>query len=92
MTRARITLAFALAMFAASAGAQQVHVRVVLDLSQSMTTNDPGRMAILSTILLHDLVRANTSLGNTFEVIPFDLDWQWSDPSAPPPVSRQILR
>ncbi|HEX9985005.1 MAG TPA: vWA domain-containing protein [Thermoanaerobaculia bacterium] len=62
-------------------------IRVVLDLSKSMKANDPGRLAILSTILLHDLARPNTTTGDSFEVIPFDLDWHWSDPAAPPPVS-----
>jgi hypothetical protein len=87
--RALLALSFAFAMLAAPAGARQVHVRVVLDLSRSMKTNDPERMAILSTLLLHDLAAPNTTRGDTFEVIPFDLDWQWRDPAAAPPVSRQ---
>jgi hypothetical protein len=89
MKRALLALSFAFAMLAAPAGARQVHVRIVLDLSQSMRTNDPGRMAILSTLLLHDLAAPNTTRGDTFEVIPFDFDWQWRDPAAVPPVSHQ---
>ncbi len=89
MKRALIALSFAFAMLAAPLWARQVHVRVVLDLSASMKANDPGRMAILSTLLLHDLAAPNTTRGDTFDVIPFDLDWRWLDPAAPPPVSRQ---
>lgn len=88
MKRTRILLSLAIVMLAAPMPAA-VHVRVVLDLSQSMKANDPGRMAILSTILLHDLTAPNTTRDDTFEVIPFDLDWKWPDPSAPPPVSTQ---
>ena len=62
------------------------HVRVVLDLSQSMRKNDPGRLAILSTVLLFDLVRPNPTLGDSFEIIPFARNWQWSDRNAPPPT------
>lgn len=81
--------AIALVLLALPAGGASRDVRVVLDLSRSMRTNDPGRMAILSTILLHDLVRPNTTTGDSFDVIPFDLDWRWPDASAPPPVSGQ---
>lgn len=87
MKRAAVALSLALVAFPVAA--RQVHVRVVLDLSRSMKTNDPGRLAILSTLLLHDLAAPNTTRGDTFEVIPFDLDWQWRDPAAAPPVSRQ---
>ena len=65
------------------------HVRVVLDLSRSMKANDPGRLAVLSTILLHDLVQPNPGMGDSFEVIPFDPDWRWPNAAAPPPVSSQ---
>lgn len=74
---------------AAAAGHVPVHVRVVLDLSQSMRKNDPGRLAILSTLLLHDLAQPNSTLRDSFEVIPFDRDWRWQDPAAAPPVSTQ---
>jgi hypothetical protein len=80
--------ALCLALFAAPAHASR-DIRVVLDLSRSMRANDPGRLAILSTLLLHDLARPNPSLGDSFEVIPFDLDWRWTDPNASPPVSTQ---
>ncbi len=76
-------------VLALPAGGASRDIRVVLDLSQSMRANDPGRMAILSTVLLHDLARPNTTTGDSFDVIPFDLDWHWPDASAPPPVSRQ---
>ncbi|HEX2835303.1 MAG TPA: vWA domain-containing protein [Thermoanaerobaculia bacterium] len=65
------------------------HVRVVLDLSQSMRTNDPGRLAILSTILLHDLADPNQGKGDSFTVVPFDLDWQWANATALPPQSTR---
>ncbi|MFL6244785.1 MAG: vWA domain-containing protein [Thermoanaerobaculia bacterium] len=71
----------------AAAAAARRHVRVVLDLSQSMKQNDPGRLAVLSTILLHDLAAPRS--GDTFRVVPFDLDWKWPSASAPPPVSTQ---
>src|SRR5579864_9297255 len=64
------------------------HVRVVLDLSLSMIHNDPGRLAILSTLLLFDLVRPNPTLGDSFEVIPFAPSWQWTDPNAAPPTDN----
>jgi len=84
----RLLVALLLVAVAMPAAAAR-HVRVVLDLSRSMRNNDPGRLAILSTLLLHDLARPNTTTGDTFEVIPFDLAWQWPNPAAPPPVSRQ---
>lgn len=87
MTRVRLTGILLAGLIATPALAAR-HVRVVLDLSQSMQRNDPGRLAILSTALLHDLARPNTTTGDSFEVIPFDLDWQWKDPTAAPPVSR----
>lgn len=77
------------ALFALPADAAALrHVRVVLDLSQSMRQNDSGHMALLSTILLRDLVRPNPTLGESFEVIPFDRDWKWA-PHGTPPVSTQ---
>ncbi|HEX8253069.1 MAG TPA: vWA domain-containing protein [Thermoanaerobaculia bacterium] len=88
MSRAVAAALFAVAFFAPSAYAAR-DIRVVLDLSKSMRTNDPGRLAILSTILLHDLARPNTTTGDSFEVIPFDLDWRWPNAAAAPPVSRQ---
>jgi hypothetical protein len=59
------------------------HIRVALDLSKSLSaTNqargwptDSGRLLILSTILLYDLVQPNVTTGDTFEIYPFDSDW-----------------
>ncbi len=60
------------------------HVRVVLDTSKSMCgaacgwqdpPNDPGRLAILSTLLLHDLLKPDPNKAehpDSFAVIPFD--------------------
>ncbi len=68
-------------------GAQ--HVRVVLDISGSMKKNDENRLTILATLLFHDLVQPNTTLGDSFEVIPFDKAWSWAKPGDPPPVSQR---
>jgi hypothetical protein len=66
------------------------HVRVVLDVSRSMSGNDPGRLALLSTALLLDLANPNTTRGDdSFVVLPFDQAWAWSNPEAPVPVSRR---
>lgn len=65
------------------------HVRVVLDVSGSMQKNDPGRLAVLATLLLYDLASPNTTLGDSFEVLPFDQAWRWAAPGDPPPVSRR---
>jgi len=87
--RLLLGLILGLAALPVAAAAPPRHVRVVLDLSQSMRTNDPGRLAVLSTKLLHDLTQPNTSIGDTFEVIPFDLNWQWKNAADAPPVSTQ---
>jgi len=69
------------------------HVRVVLDVSKSMRRNDPGRQAILATLLLHDLADPDASHRDSFEVIPFHPTQKWSDPSDPPPEKvGKILR
>jgi hypothetical protein len=86
MKRGLLPLGVFLLMLLAFPVSAARHVRVVLDLSRSMVTNDPGRLALLSTILLHDLARPNPGLGDSFEVIPFDHDWTWV-PHGPPPVS-----
>lgn len=62
------------------------HVRVVLDTSMSMRTNDPARLATLSTLLLYDLAQTNSTLGDSFEIIPFHPTQRWASPSAPPPT------
>ncbi|HET9768579.1 MAG TPA: vWA domain-containing protein, partial [Thermoanaerobaculia bacterium] len=79
-----VCAALGLALATASAAAD--HVRVILDLSQSMRDNDRGKLAILSTLLLFDLARPNPTLDDSFEVIPFARDWRWEDPQAPPPT------
>jgi hypothetical protein len=89
MKRIATLIVLALLSVPASAERPARNIRVVLDLSKSMKKNDASRLAILSTILLHDLACANTTTGDSFEVIPFDLDWRWPDPAAPPPVSTQ---
>ena len=71
------------------------HVRVVLDTSKSMCgaacgwqdpPNDPGRLAILSTLLLHDLLKPDPSKAehpDSFAVIPFEYG-KWTDELPPP--------
>jgi hypothetical protein len=67
----------------------------VLDLSKSMRVsehggegNDPGGMAILSTLLLYDLAHPDISKGDSFEVIPFAPHWRWNDPAKSPPTDN----
>ena len=63
------------------------HVRVILDTSQTMRTNDPTRLAALSAALLFDLANPNISTGDSFEVLAFDPTWPlglWK--SGAPPV------
>jgi hypothetical protein len=68
-------------------------VRVVLDTSKSMCgaacgwqdpPTDPGRLALLSTLLLHDLLKPDPTKADnpdSFAVIPFDREkWVGSDP------------
>lgn len=61
------------------------HVRVVLDTSISMRQNDPQQLALLATVLLHDLADLERNLGDSFEVLPFDAQQVWRDPADPPP-------
>lgn len=69
------------------------HVRVVLDLSKSMRRYDPGRQAILATLLLHDLADPDPSRRDSFEVIPFHPTQQWHAPADPLPTGvGQVLR
>jgi len=69
------------------------HVRVVLDVSKSMRHNDPGRQAILATLLLHDLADPDPSHRDSFEVIPFHPTQKWKAPSDPPPEKvGKVLR
>lgn len=88
MRRILATTTVLLGLAAAPASADG-HVRVVLDLSKSMLKNDPGRMALLSTVLLHDLARPNSTRGDTFKVIPFAKDWNWKDPADSPPTGNR---
>ncbi len=62
------------------------HVRVVLDVSQSMRRTDPGKLARLSTLLLYDLADPDVTLDDSFEVLPFHPTQHWRDPSDPPPL------
>ncbi len=69
------------------------HVRVVLDTSMSMSgppgPNDRGRLAILATMLLYDLVDPNPQdprEPDSFVVFPFAHWSEWSSPSQPPPT------
>jgi hypothetical protein len=75
---------FALALAApASAG---THVRVVLDTSRSMQRYDSPCLAKLSALLLYDLALTNSTLGDSFEVLPFHPTQRWNDESDPPPT------
>jgi hypothetical protein len=97
----RVLLSILLCCTAWSAVATD-HVRVVLDTSLSMRIalqggggrNDPNRLAVLATAMLFDLAHPNTTLGDSFAVIPFDQDWlAWPATDAEPqPSRRPILR
>jgi hypothetical protein len=90
--RAALPLLFAAgAMTPAAATARPLrHVRIVLDISRSMIDNDRDRLATLSTVLLQDLVDPNPSLGDSFEVIPFDPKMSWKDGPPPTTVGRRV--
>ncbi|HEV7506941.1 MAG TPA: vWA domain-containing protein [Thermoanaerobaculia bacterium] len=77
---------FWLAVLPARPAMAETHVRVVLDTSMSMRTNDPSRLATLSTLLLYDLAQTNSTTGDSFEVIPFHSTQRWVSPSDPPPT------
>jgi hypothetical protein len=84
MRRPVLGALFALALAApASAG---THVRVVLDTSQSMQRYDSPCLAKLSALLLYDLALTNSTLGDSFEVLPFHPTQDWRDESDPPPT------
>jgi hypothetical protein len=82
----RPALGALLAVLLAVPAAAETHVRVVLDTSKSMRTNDPARLATLSTLLLYDLARTNSTMGDSFEVIPFHSTQKWARPADPPPA------
>jgi len=79
-------LMVSLSLTATPARAAGHHVRVVLDVSQSMRTKDTSRLAILSTLLLHDLADLDRDLDDSFEVLPFHLTQHWRSPGDPPPT------
>jgi hypothetical protein len=63
------------------------HVRVILDNSRSMRTNDAPHLATLSVALLYDLANPDASAGDSFAVFTFDSTWPkefWK--AGPPPV------
>ena len=82
-----------LLLFWTSSAPAGSHVRVVLDVSLSLSRpppgNDPDRLAILATLLLYDLAKPNKVRGDRFVVIPFDRNWRWRRPEDPPPESRR---
>lgn len=84
------TALFALTLACLSSGlaAQQgKHIRVILDTSKSMRSNDQPRLAPLSTLLLHDLAQPNPTRKESFEVITFHPTNKWERPSDPPPTA-----
>ena len=97
-------LACALLLYGAAAlatsrdlGSTGDQVRVIVDTSKSMCgpacgwaepANDPGRLSILSTILLHDLLKPDPNKADnpdSFAVIPFD-NQKWTGAQPPPSV------
>lgn len=82
----RFLITFLLFALAVPAAAANTHVRVVLDTSESMRRYDPDRLAPLSTLLLYDLAPVNSTLGDSFEVIPFHPTQRWHSPSDPAPT------
>lgn len=83
----RRLLLWALAALASLPAAAGQHVRVVLDTSGSMRSNDAPRLAILATLLLYDLADLERNLGDSFEVLPFEAALEWQDPNVPPPLA-----
>ena len=75
-----------LILSAALAATPQKHVRIVLDISGSMNTHDPDRLAPVATMLLYDLVWPEAINQDSFSVIPFNpaADWSWTPGGAPP--------
>ncbi len=80
-----LLLVLLLVMLPHSGRAGGHHIRVVLDTSLSMELkNDKARLAVLATLLLHDLARPNDTRDDSFEVIPFPRDWLWQPGGSPP--------
>lgn len=82
----RLVLGALCALALAAPASADTHVRVVLDTSQSMRRYDNPRLATLSTLLLYDLALTNSTLGDSFEVLPFHPTQRWNDESDPPPT------
>src|SRR4029077_2391057 len=80
-----VLLTLSLTVLAARPAGAETHVRVVLDTSKSMLKTDAAHLAKLSTLLLYDLAQTNSTLGDSFEVIPFHPRQKWVRPSDPPP-------
>jgi len=85
MTNRLLKILALLLCCAPMSGSAASHVRVILDTSGSMKSNDSPRLAILSALLLYDLTHMNLSMDDSFAVLPFDLGMRsWT--SGPPPV------
>jgi hypothetical protein len=84
------SLTLCLAALAARTARAETHVRVVLDTSKSMLKTDTAHLAKLSTLLLYDLAQTNSTLGDSFEVIPFHPKQKWVRPSDPPPTGTGV--
>jgi len=68
------------------------HVRVILDTSGSMLSNDAPRLAALSTLLLRDLADPNLTTGDTFQVIAFEPSGEaWTGGRPPSAVGPRIV-
>ncbi len=85
-----VLLTLSLTVLAARPAGAETHVRVVLDTSMSMRNNDRPRLATLSTLLLYDLAQTNSTLGDSFEVIPFHPTQRWARSSDPPPTGTGV--
>src|SRR5215471_18627056 len=75
------------------AAAPERHVRIVLDISQSMRgtktdpANDPSGLALLSSVMLYDLAGFELGVDGTFKLLPFDLG---SGPGCPGAVPKTV--
>ena len=85
-----ITLAAAATLAAPLTAAPEKHVRVVLDISQSMRgtksapANDPSGHALLAVSLLYDLARYELGPDGSFQLLPFDVPPATACPGAVP--------
>jgi hypothetical protein len=87
-------LIFLLGSFPALAQSTPGHIRVVLDVSQSMQGRDPSRLALMSTALLRDLLRPDPLRRDSFAVVPFDAapGWMWEPGGRMPGCGVNLLR